>query len=213
MMPSDAHVLLAYGFDGKGGATPLAEKDISRQIKARNLTWVHFDAAEPRTREWLHQEISYLDPFIIEALLADETRPRVTEIGDGAIVILRSVNLDAHADPEDMVSIRLWVDNHRIISVQLRTLKVVMDLADRLKTGHGPRSAGDFISMLIDKMFDGMEPVLSTLDERIDEMEEEVLMPAPPEALREEIANIRKQAIIFRRYMAPQREAVAEAAL
>lgn len=203
------HILLAYGFDGKGGAEPLTGDAISHQLKDDALAWVHLDASHPETQSWLEQEIAYLDPFIIEALLEEETRPRMTQIENGVLVILRGVNLNENADPEDMVSIRLWVDDHRIISLRRRKLKAVHDLEDKLKAGNGPKNAGEFLCMLTEGLFDRMEPVLATLDDQTDDIEEAIL-DEPDSALRESIVDVRRQAIMFRRYMAPQRDAISQ---
>ena len=203
------HIFLAYGFDGKGGGTPLEGDAISQQIKDDALAWVHLDASHPDSKNWLEKEIAYLDPFIIEALLAEETRPRMTQIDDGVLLILRGVNLNENADPEDMVSIRLWVDKHRIISVRRRKLKAVWDIEEKLKAGKGPKDSGQFISMLASRLFERMEPVLTALDETTDDIEEKVLESADI-ALREDIVHVRKQAIMFRRYMAPQRDAIGQ---
>lgn len=202
-------ILFAYSFDGKGGGTALKETDISRQVKNNKLTWVHLDINQPETPDWLEKEVSYLDPFIIKALLAQETRPRMTEIDDGVLLILRGVNLNENADPEDMVSIRLWIDKHRIISVRRRRLKAVMDIEERLKTGRGPQDAGQFVCMLITRLFERMEPVLTELDDTTDNIEETLLETAHS-SLRESIINVRKKAIMFRRYMAPQRDAISQ---
>jgi len=201
------HILLSYGFDGKGGGKPLKGKEISKQIKDDKLAWVHLDANHPDTKKWLEQEISYLDPFIIEALLASETRPRMTKIGDGVLLILRGVNLNKNSKPEDMVSIRLWVDKHRIISIQRRNLKAVMDIEEKIQNGIGPKDSGWFVSMLVALLFERMSPVLMKLDENTDDIEEKV-MESANSSLRESIINIRKKAIKFRRYMAPQRDAI-----
>jgi zinc transporter len=53
-----------------------------------------------------------------------------------------------------------------------------------------------------------MEPTLLLLNEQIDDAEEAVLSK-PDFTLRQEIVDIRKQAIIFHRYLAPQRDALA----
>lgn len=203
------HILLAYGFDGKGNGEALTGDAISQQIKDDKLAWVHMDASNPKTKKWLKKEISYLDPFIIEALLADETRPRMTQVGDGVLLILRGVNLNENADPEDMVSIRLWVDRHRIISVRRRKLKAVWDIEEKIKSGTGPKDAGDFVCMLASRLFERMEPVLTQLDDATDGIEEKILESADIN-LRESIINIRKQAIKFRRYMAPQKDAIGQ---
>lgn len=201
--------LLALKFDGKGGCTDLEGDAVSDTLKSQTLSWVHLDANMPETREWLEKEISYLDPFITEALLADETRPRMTQVGNGVLLILRGVNLNENADPEDMVSIRLWIDQHRIISVRRRKLKAAWDIEEKLKAGNGPRDSGEFISMLTARLFARMEPTLTSLDDNTDLVEEKILESANSE-LREDIVHIRKQAIIFRRYMAPQRDAISQ---
>jgi zinc transporter len=202
-------ILLAYDFDGEGGGKSVSDKAIARELKNESLAWVHLDLGHPDTKPWLDKAISYLDPFVVDALLADETRPRVAEIGDGALVILRGVNLNENADPEDMVSIRLWIDGERIISVQRRQLKAVFDLEERLKAGKGPKNAGDFINMLLARLSERMAGVLSELDEVTDDVEEKIL-EEPDAALREIIINIRKEAIVLRRYMAPQKDAIAQ---
>jgi zinc transporter len=50
-----------------------------------------------------------------------------------------------------------------------------------------------------------MEPILGSLDEVMDNVEEE-LIENPNSDLRTKLTQIRKQAIIFRRYMIPQRD-------
>ncbi|WP_340148847.1 zinc transporter ZntB [uncultured Sneathiella sp.] len=202
-------ILLAYDFDGEGGGQSVSDKAISRELKKENLAWVHLDLSHPDTKPWLDKEISYLDPFVVDALLAEETRPRVAEIGDGALVILRGVNLNENADPEDMVSIRLWIDPARIISVQRRQLKAVLDIEERIKAGKGPKDAGQFINMLISRLTERMAPVLLELDEETDNVEEKIL-ENPDTIFREQIIGIRKEAIVLRRYMAPQKDAIGQ---
>ncbi len=203
------HILLAYELDGSGGGIALPKDKAVEQTKGERLTWVHLDANHPETKPWLEQEVSFLDPFIVRVLLADDSQPRMTQLDSGVLLILRGVNLNENADPEDMVSIRLWVEKHRIISVRRRKLKAVVDIEEKIKTGKGPKDSGQFICMLSARLFERMEPVLSALDEKTDEIEEKVLERADA-SLRESIVDVRIQAIMFRRYMAPQRDAIEQ---
>ena len=54
----------------------------------------------------------------MNALLADEMRPRISPVGDNVLLTLCGVNLNENANPEDMVSIRPWIGQHRIISLR-----------------------------------------------------------------------------------------------
>lgn len=208
-MVNSTPVLLAYSLNGDGHGTALEGAKISKQLQDDAPAWVHLDALHPNARSWLEQEVSYLDSYIIDALLAEETRPRMLQIGDGVLLILRGVNLNDDAQPEDMVSIRLWVDAHRIISVRRRKLKAISDIEEKLKSGNGPQNAGDFTTLLVARLFARMEPALSQLDDTTDDLEACLLEHADA-TLREQIVGVRKQAIIFRRYMAPQRDAIGQ---
>lgn len=205
-MDSDKNgILHAHMIDGTGHGRRLGGDDIAKTIKSKDLAWVHLDANNPESRKWLEREISYLDQIILNALLADETRPRIMEFEKGILLILRGVNLNENAEPEDMVSIRLWIDEHRIISVRRRKLKAVQDIRTMLDEGRGPKNAGDFLCMLTARLFERMEPILTELDEQADDIEERV-MEDPEIEERQDIINIRKEAITLRRYIAPQRD-------
>ena len=200
-------VLLSYSLDGLGGGVALHDGAISRLLKDDQLAWAHLNAEHPDTAAWLRREVGYLNDFVVNALLADETRPRILPIGEGVLLILRGVNLNENASPEDMVSIRLWIDPHRIISLQRRKLKAVSDLAANIEAGQGPVDCAGFITMLIGLLFARMAPAVTSLGEEMDDIEEGVL-DGSANALREQIVSIRKKAIIFKRYMAPQRDLI-----
>ena len=123
------------------------------------------------------------------------------------MLILRGVNLNENASPEDMVSIRLWIDPHRIISLQRWKLKAVGDLATNIEAGQGPVDSAGFITTLIGLLFARMAPAVTSLGEDMDDIEEHVL-DGSANALREQIVSLRKKAIIFKRYMAPQRDLI-----
>jgi zinc transporter len=205
--PTD-FIISAYGFNGKGRGEVLSGQAIIDTINAKQMAWLHMDAAAPETMSWLKNNLAYLDPLIREALLAEETRPRVTEHEGGALVILRGVNLNDNAEPEDMISIRFWIDENRIISTQFRPLKAVQDIRDRLEAGKGPYDAADFFVALTTRLFQRMEPVMLELDERTDNVEEAILGSADVR-FRHDIVDIRKKAIILRRYIAPQKEVMS----
>lgn len=209
MTATTRHILHAYAFDGHGGAHALSGNSVSEMVKGETFAWVHMDAADPATREWITQEVSYLDPLVIEALLAEETRPRFAQFEQGAIIILRGVNLNPGAAPEDMISIRMWVDKHRIISLRLRSLKPVQDMESQFAAGKGVKNAGDFIVQLAARLTENMEPVLGDLHEIIDNLEAEVL-DSGDASKRDEIVNLRKKSIILKRYTVPQRDVISQ---
>ena len=74
-------VLLSYSLDGSGGGVALHDGAVSRLLKDDQLAWVHLNADHPDTAAWLLREVGYLNDFVVNALLADETRPRFCRLG------------------------------------------------------------------------------------------------------------------------------------
>ncbi len=200
-------ILFAYQMNGTGGATELDTSPIFNGKLPSNNYWIHLFLDDPHTRSWLEQ-YSGLEEYSIDALLQQETRPRVNETGDGAIIIFRGVNLNEGEEPEDMVSIRIHANKQRIISVRKRRLRAVHDIREALIKGVGPNNPGEFVAMLSDTLCTRMDPTITQLNEEMDNAEE-LIIEQPDAALREQITEVRKQAILFHRYLAPQRDTLA----
>ncbi len=140
-------------------------------------------------------------------LLTEESRPRTTAIGGGILVALRGVNQNPGSDPEDMVAIRVWLDETRIISTRRRMLLSESDIVESFQRGEGPRATGGFIVDLSDRLVSRMEDVVEDVEDRVAQMEQEVIA-AESHALRTRLSEVRREAIMLRRYLSPQREAM-----
>ena len=184
---------------------PVTIDDLDKNLRADAPNWVHLDRNHPDTRAWLDRAISFLDPVIINALLEEETRPRIVVIGDGAIIILRAINHNIGAEPEDMVSFRLWIDSKRIISLQGRPIRAMGEVVKTLKGKNCPRNSGEFLTILLETLLDPMQPVLTEIEDEIDSIEEK-MVAKPGHQLSKDLTDIRRSAILLRRYIAPQRE-------
>ncbi|WP_420432630.1 zinc transporter ZntB [Hyphobacterium sp.] len=177
--------------------------------KPANLAyrWIHFDLADPGVREWIAERV---DPVVALALTRQDTRPSVNPLGEGHILILRGVNLKPESDPEDLVSIRLWLAGDLIISTRIHRLMAIVTIREQIEAGNPPPSAGAFIAKLAAALTERMDPVVSELADRVDDLEEESVDRAA--GLRSQLAEIRRSTIALRRYIAPQRDALAKLA-
>ena len=120
---------------------------------------MHVDASRPiDVKNFFIKHKLEIDPIILNALLTEETRPRIEKNGDEALIILRGVNLNDNELPEDMVSIRLWITKNKIISARYRKLKAIGDIEDSIKSKKGPKNSGEFVFMLINALFNRIEP-------------------------------------------------------
>jgi zinc transporter len=106
-----------------------------------------------------------------------------------------------------MVSIRIWTDRYRIITTRKRKLLSITDLVESLKNNQGPTSAGDFVVELADRLTARMAETIESIDDHIALIEDDIV-DTRSSGLRHELSVIRRQAIMLRRYLAPQREAL-----
>lgn len=207
-MPSnDSALVYAYILDGNGGARTIDWNEVNNWQPDQGTLWIHLNYELEESRIWLEHK-SGLDPMVSASLLAGETRPRCATLADGVLVNLRGVNTNPGSEAEDMVSIRVFSDGKRIISTRRRKLLSVTDIAGSLMKNEGPRSAGQLLAALTSRLTDRMGSVVSNLDDEIDAVEEDIV---EPENLtpRHKVIDLRRQIIMLRRYLAPQREALA----
>jgi zinc transporter len=198
---------IAFHIDQSGKGQEIARKEIAGGPLGQGLLWVHLNYTDQDARQWLQEE-SGLSGIIVEALLSEETRPRVNDIDEGLLISLRGINLNPGSEPEDMVSLRIWVDQNRVISTGKRRLLSVEELSNAISQGKGPKNAGEFLVEISAGLLAQMSLVIQEVEDDADRLEEEVLLSESQE-LRIHLGSIRRQVIELRRYIAPQRDAMA----
>ncbi len=193
--------------DGRGGARKVDWPEIRAWTPEAGVLWLHLNRTKDDAETYIRHEAS-LDGIVVEALLAPDTRPRVVPEGPGLIVNLRGVNFNPGADPEDMISMRGWVQKRRIITTRARSLMATRDVEARLARGAGPKDEIDCLFELAQSLLRRVGHVVEELSDGVDALEDQVVSGTLSK-VREELAHTRKRAIAIRRHLAPQREALA----
>ena len=216
-LPSDPY----HGFVLSGARRALALEGavLGDALEGEELTWAHlpFDPEDPQgVLDWLAAHVPGLDATTCRALTGDATRPRAIAAGHGLMVILRGVNLNAGAEPEDMVTCRLYLDERRVVTLSRRPLGSISALADKIAAGQGPETPAGFLHDLGDALIERIEDMLEQSEEETDDLEDRVEDPVTVAeyALRSraEAMRLRRIVMILRRHIAPQRDAFATAA-
>ena len=196
----------AYLLDKNGGAVELSYQELNDVDTSNKILWVHFDYSSPEAIEWITNK-SKIDSIAIDALLTQETRPRTTILDDSILIALRGVNLNPNSKPEDMVSIRLYISPNLIISTRKRDLLSISEIVESLKKGVGPKSSSEFLVDLTYRVTQRMEDIINQIEDRTDLLEENLIDNVNTK-FRNEILAIRRETIILRRYLFPQKEAL-----
>ncbi|MBO9712909.1 zinc transporter ZntB [Sphingomonas sp.] len=203
-------LIFARMLDGRGGARPIDWAHCAGWSPSTpgETLWLHIDRTARGVEPWLIADLGF-SQATAEALTADETRPRAFREGDALVTVLRGVNFNPDAQPEDMITLRMWASNNRVLTLRRRPLQTPRDLLLQLERGHGPRTTGDLVTEMIEQLIAKIGGSILDMNAKIDELElrsddmdaEEVLGV---------IANIRRNCLGLKRHMSPQHEALEQ---
>lgn len=187
-----------------GAARPLPVGEAADR-EGPGFVWIHVEGADERELASIRRERGIPD-IAASALIATETRPRCDRIDEGAIVNLRGIGATDPADSDPLVSIRMWVREGKVHSVSRRPLRATAAALSAMEAG-AILDPGDLVAAFARAISTGLDPEVADLGDRLDEAEGG-LDPRKLHELRRTIAAIRSHAIGYRRFVAPNRDAL-----
>lgn len=210
-MKKNKDFFLGFLLDKVGGGTKLDKNSLdSLDLWANNtkgILWFNLDYNSKDAQLWLKKQ-SGLDEFIISALLAEDTRPRSSVMPQGLLVILCGVNINS----DDIISIRLWLEQDRIISIQHKELGIIKNIANNIEYSVGPKTSMDFLILLAHKLNTKLSDVIDDLSLDLDSIED-ILLEEPSTVKSRgkssdvQILDLRHQAIQLKKFLYPQKTA------
>lgn len=213
MPDQEAALLHAFVLDGQGGARSIERAELDElQLTERESLWLHWDRSQPQAQRWL-RECSGLDEFSCDLLLEENTRPRLLPLPDDELLLfLRGINRNPGAEPEDMVSVRIFADARRVISLRLRPLRATEALIEDLQAGRGPKTPSELLLELARYLTERVDDLIAELSDVLDDEEDRLdgdERYRPDHGL---MLQLRRRAASLRRFLAPQRDLYAQLA-
>lgn len=190
-----------------GSSIPIDMSGIPSYRPDEHYYWLHMCASHDDTRAYLEQHTK-LDNLVIDALLAEDTRPRTLGRPEGTLLVLRAMNFLPGGKPEDMISLRLWVEPGMVLTTRLRDAKAIEDLKSMMADNDAPNRVGKFVTAITDRVYSRMEPVLDDLEDCTAILEEQIAKKEIERA-SDNTSPLRIKATILRRHIVPQHAALA----
>ena len=204
----DGPLLFGRVLDGRGGGRAIGWEEARGWQPAGpdEVLWVHLCRNRAGVQEWLEAALDVPEPTA-ELLVSDETRPRAFRDGQTLIATLRGINFNPGAEPEDMISMQLWCDGKRLVTLRRHPLQTPRDVLRLVDRGEGPPDAGATITLLAEYMVARMNQSIVDMNAVIDELEDED-PETDPEGMLDRISTIRRNCLGLKRHMSPQHEAL-----
>ncbi|MGM0519954.1 MAG: zinc transporter ZntB [Campylobacterota bacterium] len=206
-MKNESGLIYAYVLNKQGGADAISLEQV-KTIKKEELVWLHFDFTKEDSINWIKNH-SFIDEVAINALLTQETRPRTIFLDNSILMALRAINFNVNQEPEDMVSLRVFINENLIITTKKRDLLSINEMAKELESNKGVKSSSDFLITLVDKITSKMQETIDELQDSSLNLEETILNEEKQD-IKTQIATFKKELLALKRYLYPQKDAMTK---
>ena len=167
--------------------------------------WVDAEGESAERLDALARQLD-LHPVTIEDFVHRNQRPKIEEFDQYVFVVIHALG-SIRGDELDTCELHVALKQNCLITVHDRPLESVKRVFDRCASDPRPLQTGtSFLLYLIsDALVDGYFPVLDTLGDEIDSLEDAVV-ESPARARMHRIFEIKRVVVQLRKIVSPQRE-------
>lgn len=154
-----------------------------------------------------------IHPLALEDAVNVPQRPKAEDYAGQHLFITRMARFTRSEDERgllDVEQVSLFVGPNYVLTLQERHGDVLDPVRTRVRFGKGTirQSGADYLAYaIIDTVVDGYYPILEALGDRLEELEDRVLAQ-PDRATLRDIHRVKRQLLLLRRSVWPQREAI-----
>lgn len=190
------------------GAAEAVPRDVAL-ADGPGFAWIHLGGIGEAEQAWLTGPAG-LEPVIVQTLTATESRPRCDVLDHSALINLRGLTEAQVSTSDPLASIRIWGARGRVISVSFKPLTALARVRARVEAGK-ILDPGDLIAAFADEITAELDPEVAALGDSLDDCEA-ALDPDHVFDLRQSVNKARSRSIGYRRFLFPQRDALAKLA-
>ncbi|MCW8109884.1 zinc transporter ZntB [Alteromonas ponticola] len=197
--------LWAYAINTNGASRSLTPQDLPYACNEDEYVWIHL-CSDVEEVDGLMRAIG-LSETVADKLTTLVTRPRTIMVGNGTLMYLRGINKNPGASPDDMVSLRVWLEEKLIVTARRadRGLMSINESRSQVDLGQAPASPTYMLIHIIENLADKIHEVVDQFDDTLIEFE---LSDHLDKKARLALGDLRRRAASIRRYLSPQRDAL-----
>lgn len=209
-IPSEI-VLIDYNAEHAFRVPNLGPEECAKYLDNQSISWV--DVSGLGSEETLTKlgQVFHLHRLVLEDIVNVPQRPKVEDHNDQLLIITQMVMNKENKEGFWIEQVSFVVGQNYLLTVQEEPdMDCFEPVRERIRHNKGiiRTKASDYLLYsLWDAIIDGYFPVLEVYGERIEELEDEVVLNPTRQTL-EKIYEVRRELLAIRRAIWPQRDAI-----
>jgi zinc transporter len=203
----DGGLICGYVLRPDGALHSLDWREIDAALSEGNANiWLHFNLADMRAKRWV-ESCSLLPNLAKDILLGSTNQMMLEPVGNGLAGILGDLHHDFQDDPAKIGVLRLYLDEHVLISARRHPLKAIDSLRRSMADGFQATRPIDLMTRFLHHLAETLGLTIAELGETIDHIEDRILADhISNEGV--ELGRARQLIVRLRRHLIPQRHAL-----
>jgi magnesium transporter len=199
MAAMDGHLIMVDGSERE-----VTAENVKLLIDSSARFWLDLAGLDQDTGALLLRDTFGFHPLAVEDAEHFGQRPKVDSYDEFALLVVYGVSPEGQ-----LVEVHCFYTENYLVTVHHDPCLDLVALADRLRQQGGPHP--DHVMLLyrvVDSLVDGYFPVLASLDDQIDALEDEILQ-RPTEQQLGRLFDLKRSLIGLRKVVTPQRDMFA----
>jgi magnesium transporter len=201
--------LISYTVDDVKETDVDVVEQLHEAFSENSVTWIDVQGFGDKSLMQRIGDLFDLHPLLLEDVVNVPQRPKTEAYGDQLLVIVRMVRVDGPGEL-DMEQVSIVFTKDYVLTFQERYGDVLDPVRRRIRSGKGPirQHGADYLAYAItDTIVDGYYPVLESIGNHLEELEDTVVAHPTPVILKQ-LNQLKNRLVNLRRGIWPQREAV-----
>lgn len=183
-------------------------------LKHKRSTWINITRATPDDVKMLAETYPHFHPLDLEDILSRIERPKMDEYENYLFLVMQFPLWDPVQRVSRPSEVDIFIGSGYVVTVHDGTLRALSRLFEQCENDETireqlmGRGASRVFYAVIDRLVDGLFPMLYKIDTKIRKMEEIIFSDSERQVIRE-LAYVRRDVIAMRRIMHPQVELIA----
>ncbi len=192
---------------GDGTTVDATVEAVRERLSGGGFFWLDLDGADAETSELLRTGFGF-HPLAVEDAEHFGQRPKMEEYDGFTYFVVHGAQDEG---PAPTVEVHVFFSDRFVVTVRRGACAVLDEVRVRMtrhRTGELTPPEVLILYLVVDGLVDSFFPVLSRFDDRIDQVEDEILR-MPTEAQLAELFDMKRTLVSLRKVVTPQRDMFA----